>query len=187
MVGVVATMWLLQCLTNQAKIRTVQRNLKQNQSFTHLAIIWWNCESIIDMQFLSYFNHTTQLFRKLCLTDLSKICIWISSSFNETIETYFPKNCRKHHLHIFAFTSYIDLATFKPLWRHEGVAVTWCTKSRIAFLQLWLATSSFGTSLASFGWVHKFRERSMFWHYSALHVVITDIRNLVYKIYFVYI
>ena len=85
-------------------------NLKKVPKFSHSHISqsqWWNCGSITVMNFLSYQNCTTQLFRKLCLTNWARILIWIVIDFI------------KNYRHILFKTDYQNYVPYKDICVHN--------------------------------------------------------------------
>ena len=78
--------WFPQCMKNRAQICTIPGNLKNIPKCSHSHILqsqWRNCVVIIDTGLLNHFKYTTQLFSKLSLTQLTRMCIWIFINFIE--------------------------------------------------------------------------------------------------------
>ena len=79
------TLWrFLQCMRNHAQICAMHRTLEKVTKFSHSHISqrqWWNCESGSVTDLLSYLNHTSQLSRKLILTQVNWIGIWNMINF----------------------------------------------------------------------------------------------------------
>ena len=77
------------------------------------------------MNFLSYLNYETQLFRKLFLTELNRILIWIIIDFIKKYRHIIYKTDYLNHFPIkhVVFIFCVDLVTPESLWRHKGVAM----------------------------------------------------------------
>ena len=93
---------------------------------SHISQSRWNCGSITVMNFLSYHNYTTQLFRKLFLTKFSQNSYLNYHWFYSKVSTHnFTKRTIEiiSHWNIFAFIFCVDLVTPESLWRHKGVAM----------------------------------------------------------------
>ena len=76
-----------------------------------------------------------QLFRRLFLTKLSRIHIWININFNENYRCItFQTFQNISHLHIFEFMFCVDLVIPESLWCHRGIAMHVTHKSMHRFL-----------------------------------------------------
>ena len=113
----------------------IQISCNRNDEIVELSLIqtYWiistirrNCGVIIDTDLLNYFNYSAQLFCKLFLTQLTRISIWIITSFIEYYRHIISKTSLSNYLpfiYIFAFTVCVELVTPASLWRHKGVAM----------------------------------------------------------------
>ena len=112
-----------QRMESHAWICTMHGNLKKVPKLSYSYILqsqWWNFESGIVTEFLSYLIHTTQLSKKLFLKMPSRIRIWNMINFIEIINKTLQSIS---HLHIFVSIFCVDLVTQHSLWRHKGVAM----------------------------------------------------------------
>ena len=82
-------------------------------------------EIIIDIRFLNYLNHPTQLFGKLVLTQLTKLHISNMSISLKIVDTWFTKLTYQNisHLHIFACMYCVTRSSIYPQYVDPPSAV----------------------------------------------------------------
>ena len=79
----------------------------QKQSFANLAITMKNYEIIIDMDFVNYFNHTTELLSKLFLHKWPKFVFEIQMISLNFTKASFTKMTHFQFLHVCVYISWI--------------------------------------------------------------------------------
>ena len=124
------------------------------QSFTHLAITVMKCGSSIVMNFLSYFNHTTQLFRKLFSTNLSLNSYLNYDWFYWKILTHNVKNGIYIIFPITHICAHV-LCRICDIWIRITSSKRCNARNPLNYASIlynaWLSTSRFGILLANLG------------------------------------
>ena len=138
MVGVAVAMVISKMRENHAQIGTMHGNLKKVPKFSHSHISqsqWWICGRITVINFFSYQNYTTQLFRTLFLENWARILFWFIIDFI------------KNYRHIIYKTDYSNYLQSKYICVHmlcrfsnhydvtKALLCPWPTEPCVDFLQ----------------------------------------------------